>query len=580
MKGEKRVSLVQAQIPLENRGSLRRNLTLLFVVLSLISMGAVAWVSFRVFEQCVRNELTENLSQIVKDKAMHISTWIAERKSDAQVVSESPMVVKRVEVLINPTTVPAQRRDAANDLKTFLNLMKNTYDCYEELSILNQSAEYLVTTGTLREKRAPRGYMQGAIEGQTVVTDIHISPCLNRPTMLISAPIRSRGGKTIGVFEEKLNLNTINKIVQDIKVGRTGESYLVNREGYFITESKFEPGYTLKKRVSTKGVNDCLRGNNGVGEYEDYRGETVIGAYHWIESRGWALMAEQDRAEAFERIYHLRDRMVLIGGVACLFVVLVAFQLSRAIVGKLETADRELVRKQEELINYSGKLAAIGEMAQDVAHEINNPLTTIKSLIYSFHNEFTPEDPRRRDTEIILDEIDKVNTLTLRSLQFARPKEPELSQTDLNQILDKVVLLFESQISSQGIEVIKDLDPNLPMLMIDPHQIGQAFVNLIMNSVQAMPEGGTLRISTRVLDAGRAPLVEVSVGDTGPGIPDSVARRVFDPFFTTKTSGTGLGLAITKGIVEKHKGKIAFETGPGRGTAFSITLPIHIEGHG
>lgn len=567
------MSSLQGEIPPKNHGSLRRNLTLLFVVLSLIPMGAVAWVSFRVFEQSLHDEVTENLSQIVKDKAAHVSNWIAERESDGQVVSESPMVVKTVEILINPTTASGQRAEAANDLKTFLTLMKDRYGCYEELFILDPRGECLATTGSSMENRADQGYFRRAEAGETVVTDIHVSSTLNRPTMLISIPIRSKRGKVIGVFGARISLQTINKIMQDLKLGRTGESYLVNREGYFITESKFEPGYTLKKRISTQGVEDCLRGNSGVGEYRDYRGETVLGAYQWIEDRGWALMAEQDRAEAFERIYHLRDRMLLIGGVACLFVVLVAFQLSRVIVGKLETADRELVKKQEELIT-SGKLAAIGEMAKDVAHEINNPLTTMKSLIYSLHQEFKPADPRKRDTEIILDEIDKVNTLTLRFLQFARPKEPELSPGDVNQILEKVVLLFQSQIGSQGIEVKKDLDPNLPLVMIDPHQMGQAFVNLIMNAVQAMPEGGTLRISTRTESFDRAPFVEVRIGDTGGGIPESTAERIFDPFFTTKTSGTGLGLAITKGIIEHHSGRIGFDSRPGEGTVFSVALPI------
>lgn len=554
-------------------GNLRRILALLFVVLALIPMAAVAWVSFEVFQQSLHDEVTENLSQIVKDKAAHISNWIAERESDAGVVSESPMVVKGVEILTNLRTIPEQGPEAREDLETYLTLMMEKYGCYDELFILDPKGECLVTTGSSRETRADRGYFQRAVRGEAVVTDIYASPSLNRPTMLVAVPIRGRGGEIAGVFGERIKLDTINKIMQDIKLGRTGESYLVNRERYFITESKFEPGHTLSKKISTKGVEDCLGGNSGVGEYRDYRGEAVLGAYHWIESRGWALMAEQDREEAFERIYHLRDRMFLIGGVACLLVVLVAFQLSKVIVDKLEAADRELVRKQEELIN-SGKLAAIGEMAQDVAHEINNPLTTIKSLIYSLHNEFKPEDPRRRDTGIILDEIDKVNTLTLRFLQFARPREPELSPTDVNQILEKVVLLFESQISSQGIDVKKDLDPNLSLLMIDAHQMGQAFVNLILNSVQAMPDGGTLRISTRVVSSDKPPFVEVSVRDTGAGIPESIAERVFDPFFTTKTSGTGLGLAITKGIVEKHRGRIDFESRRSEGTIFTITLPI------
>lgn len=541
-------------------------------------MGAVAWVSFGVFRQSLRDEVTENLSQIAKDKATHISNWIAERQSDAEVVSGSPMVMKRVETLTSPRTTARQRTEAKNDLETYLTLMKDTYGSYEELFILNPLGECLVSTGLARDNTADRSYFKRAIRGETAVTDIHISPSLNRPTMLISTPIRSTRGKVIGVFEERINLHTINEIMGDIKLGRTGESYLVNSEGYFITESQFEPGHTLKKKLSTQGVKDCLRGNTGVGEYTDYRGRMVLGAYYWLPERQWALIAEQDRKEAFDRVYRLRKRIVAIGGMASIVVFVISLMISRGIVQKLTTTNRELARKRQEQVISSGKLAAIGEMAAEMMHEINNPLTTIKSLVYYLHHDFDRGDPRRKDTAIVMGEIDKINTLTLRFLQFARPREPEFGPININRILDKVVRLFEHQIASQQIKVTKNLQPDISLVKVDGQQMGQVFVNLIMNALQAMPEGGELDIFTEAGDLDGAPAVRIGIRDTGGGISDDIEGRIFDPFFTTKTSGTGLGLSITRRIIERNKGEIEFKSEQGEGSTFLIHLPTEKEG--
>jgi signal transduction histidine kinase len=233
----------------------------------------------------------------------------------------------------------------------------------------------------------------------------------------------------------------------------------------------------------------------------------------------------------------------------------------------------------EEQLRQNEKLSALGLLAAEVAHEIRNPLTVMKMLYHSLGLEFSAGDPRVRDDAILREKMDQLNKTVEQILDFARSTEPKLSSVDINQLLDDMALLIRHKLRNQQIHFLRRLDPNLPEIMADPTQLAQAFLNLTLNAVEAMPTGGILSISSRAVRLGRGSQkpshVLIEFRDTGEGMPEEQRRRSFSSLLsTTKQRGTGLGLAIVGRVVETHRGKVRIRSRLGKGTAITVSLPI------
>ena len=233
----------------------------------------------------------------------------------------------------------------------------------------------------------------------------------------------------------------------------------------------------------------------------------------------------------------------------------------------------------EEQLRQNEKFSALGLLAAEVAHEIRNPLTVMKMLYHSLRLDFAPGDPRVKDDAILREKMDHLNKIVEQILDFARSAEPNLSAVNLNQLLDDLGLLTRHKMRNQGIQLARRLAPDLPLVMADATQLAQAFLNLTLNAVEAMPAGGTLTISTRALRLPRTSSkpthILIEFKDTGQGMPEEQRRRAFTSLLgTTKLRGTGLGLAIVGRVIETHRGKVRIRSLPGHGTVFSITLPV------
>jgi len=226
----------------------------------------------------------------------------------------------------------------------------------------------------------------------------------------------------------------------------------------------------------------------------------------------------------------------------------------------------------------SAKLASLGKMAAGVAHEINNPLTSILLNTHLLLESLEPDDPRRESLEMIAEETTRCASIVKGLLEFARQSPPKKRKTDINSLLLNTVQLLENQAAFQNIEIKKNLAPDLPPLELDSNKVKQVFWNMMINAAEAMPRGGTLAITTRLsTDKNDKKHVEIIFSDTGIGIPKENIPKLFDPFFTTKVSGTGLGLAVSYGIIKQHKGNIQVESQVGRGSTFIISLPVEKE---
>lgn len=231
---------------------------------------------------------------------------------------------------------------------------------------------------------------------------------------------------------------------------------------------------------------------------------------------------------------------------------------------------RELRRLQEE-VRRSERLASLGSLAAGIAHEIRNPLSSIKGLARYLGDQFKEGSEERGYASVMVDEVDRLNRAISELLEFARPAELSIRGHEMRELLEHSLSLVSSDAERKNISIQFKVPPGIPRALVDGDRFTQALLNIYQNSLAAMEGGGSLTVAaySRPLEG----MVEVRVEDTGSGIPQENIRRIFDPYFSTKKGGTGLGLAIVHKIVESHGGEIRVDSNPGQGTRFTILFP-------
>ncbi len=236
---------------------------------------------------------------------------------------------------------------------------------------------------------------------------------------------------------------------------------------------------------------------------------------------------------------------------------------------ELDRARKEIQRCHLEEMRRVEKMATLGELAAAVAHEIKNPLAGISGAIQVIYEDLNDSDPKKEVISEVLNEIERLDKTVRDLLFFAKPAEPKKIEVDIMSTIDRCISLIKPKAEKQNIRIEKQIQENA-ILKIDPQQIQEAVVNIMMNAIHAMPSGGTLTVSSKKTDD----YVEISISDTGEGIPPEGLKTVFKPFYTTRHRGTGLGLSISRNIVEAHGGTILVDSTLGVGTTFKIRLPV------
>jgi two-component system, NtrC family, sensor kinase len=251
-----------------------------------------------------------------------------------------------------------------------------------------------------------------------------------------------------------------------------------------------------------------------------------------------------------------------------------AFNFMAAALKKRDEKVREFTTRR---IMESERLAHIGQLAAGVAHEINNPLQGIVTYSHLLLERVSTENGTRQSLEKIVKQANRCRDIIRGLLDFSRQRKPEKRLSNVNRVLEECVSLVDNQVLFHNIRIVQHLSPNLPQVFMDPSQIQQVFMNMILNAADAMKDGGRLTLTTRHVPVEQA--VEAEFTDTGHGIKEEDLDRIFSPFFTTKEvgHGTGLGLAISYGIVKEHKGTITVESQEGEGATFTIRLPVTSE---
>ena len=238
--------------------------------------------------------------------------------------------------------------------------------------------------------------------------------------------------------------------------------------------------------------------------------------------------------------------------------------------------------EQRRQLERMERLAMLGELAAGIAHEIRNPLASIKSAAQVLEESFKADDFRAQLATRIVKAIDRSNDLLTRFFDFTRPRKPVQEFHDVEMLIDGIYLLLAPRFKKKKINFLKNSQPNLPQVFVDPGQIEQVFMNLFLNAIDAMPKGGDLSVTISLVSHdvqeaeqnGDSKSVCVQVQDTGTGIPEENLEKIFNPFFTTKSSGIGLGLSISNRLMQENGGKIEVQSKKDRGTTFSLYFPV------
>jgi signal transduction histidine kinase len=255
----------------------------------------------------------------------------------------------------------------------------------------------------------------------------------------------------------------------------------------------------------------------------------------------------------------------------------VVAELGRTVHGLIEDVDQthiELARSRESLLQAE-KLALVGKLAAGMAHSIRNPFTSVKMRLFSLNRSLDLNEEQKEDFQVISEEIRHVDTIVQNFLEFSRPPKLKMQPLSPSSVVDNALQLLQHRLKSYDVTVALERAQPLPGVWVDPEQLKEVLVNLIINACEAMDKGGRITITEKTAaDREGKPTVELLVADNGPGIAEDLTAKVFQPFFTTKEEGTGLGLSIVERIIHEHGGRIRLEPGDGVGAKFVITLPV------
>jgi len=345
-------------------------------------------------------------------------------------------------------------------------------------------------------------------------------------------------------------------------------------------------------KMATDMEGNIMIWNRAAEETLGYKADEVIGKMNIdkIYPEGMARKVMQmmrskefggvGRLNAYPMVYVRRDGEVVEGNLSAA-IIYDANGNEIASVGsfvdlreRLEM-ERALRRTQEQLLQ-SEKLAAMGRLTSQIAHELNNPLYGIMNTLELLKTEISPQSRRRKILEMALSETVRLSDLLRKMLSFSRPDQEERQPVDINSVLDEILLLHEKQLKENDVNIIATYADGLGLVNASKNQLRQVFLNMVANARDSMPSGGTLTVKT----SGDREKVVIEISDTGIGIPEEHIDKIFDSFFTTKDEikGVGLGLSVCYGFIKDHGGDIDVQSRVGVGTTFSVTLPVHKPG--
>lgn len=551
----------------------RRFVLVNMIVVPFIPFLLALFIGNHSFSRSIENSTIAAMKRISADHRQMIESFLVERKSDLELIVNTT----RFDELIDPAHLAAVFQQ-----------LQQTSSAFVDLGIFDASGVHIAYHGPF--DLTGKLYHDAPWFQQTIQDGIYISDVFlgfrNVPHFIIAVAKKDNG--RVWVIRATVDSQRFNSLVRQIRIGKTGEAYLLNRQGVLQTDRR--SGGNLMETPTEKIPlpRDGLDIQTFI--HREDNGEPFLYATCWLKDQNWILVIRQEEADAFMALQKARLPILficLIGG-GC--IIAAAFTLTGVIVRKMAQTDAEKALLNQQLIGAS-RLAELGEMAAGFAHEINNPLQIISSelaLIRVTQVEMLESGELKAGEaqDQVIDSLDQIKTqidrcsrITAAILKFGRQGDASMQALDLSVAIPEIIQMIEKKAEVNAISLERRLPDRKVWVVADSARLQQVLLNLLNNAMDAIIEqqgsaGGAIVVDLTV--DGEETAV-VSVRDNGAGISPDNMEKIFSPFFTTKPvgKGTGLGLSVCFGIVQQMGGKMEVESQVGQGTTFLITLPGH-----
>ncbi len=538
------------------------------IIVSLIPMLLVGGVIHHQFHFSYKEKVYAHLGELIRKHKQAIDAFLKEKLGDIRFLAATCGIEE-----LSRKAVLERRLDG---------LREEYGPIFEDLGVVDAQGRQVAYAGPFRLDGAHYGeaeWFKKAIQSSHFISDVFMG-LRGYPHFIVAARYMVDGSPWL--LRATINFTTFNALVENIRIGRTGFAYILNRDGAFQTEPAFRTKLSQAEYAQFFIRRADMPDQDGITIHEEMGGRggksVIVGAF--MKEGDWLMVYQQKSDDAFSDLHQAQGMAVLMAFLGALGIVGTATIYTRQMIGRISQADRdkELMNKQ---VIETGKLASVGQLAAGIAHEINNPVAIMVEEAGWIEDLLTEEEFREGENlEEFRRALRQINTqgrrckeITHKLLSFARKTDSRAQEVDVNDLIRELVDLSSQRSRYSSVTIRTRLASNLPVLKASLTELQQVLLNLINNALDAMEkEGGTLDIVTKREKDG----LLIRVADTGPGIPPANLDRIFDPFFTTKSvgKGTGLGLSICYGIVKKMNGEITVESAVGEGARFEIRIPV------
>jgi len=547
-----------------------RNFTALTIICSLIPLLLVGWGMNIHYTKFAKLRMINSIQNRVEHHGKIIKLFLEEHSSKLK--------------LIAFTHSSTYLQEPAN-LQHVFEMMNREHSVITDIGVIDANGNHLAYIGPY--DLMDNNYSQAFWFAEAMEKGIYISDMFmgfRKEPHFIIAVTRSEENKK-WILRATVNSQVFRSLVENVKIGKTGEVYLVNSDGIFQTSPRFSGNIMEKTPFPPGPYHDEATVNIFKGGNPESGFSNQITAETWLSNPQWKLVVKQDYSEAFADVNHANFATLIFLHLSALSILIVTIFITKYMISVIKRRDIQADNLNRQLMQ-TGKLASIGELAAGVAHEINNPLAIIlteRQILLDLFGITKIDDAEfSKQLKESMDQIDvqalRCKTITHNLLRFSRRTQSMIETIDLNQFMEEVVELMEREAKTSGIKFIPDLDTSLPPILSDPSQLQQVFLNLINNAIQAHEKKsyGTISITTRADENKKG--VQITFADTGSGISQENIEKIFDPFFTTKEvgKGTGLGLSICYTIIKKLGGDITVKSKIDEGTEFKLFLPFDL----